>query len=29
LDVHITPDVVEAGRRLQAFHWTVVSEREL
>jgi hypothetical protein len=28
LDAHITPDVVGAGRRLQAFHRTVTNERE-
>ena len=28
LDAHIAPDVVEAGRRLQAFHRTVIGERE-
>ncbi len=27
LDAHIAPDVVEAGRRLQAFHHAVVGER--
>lgn len=28
LDAHIAPDVVEAGKRLQAFHHEVVNERE-
>jgi hypothetical protein len=28
LDAHIAPDVVDAGRRLQAFHREVISERE-
>jgi hypothetical protein len=28
LDTHIAPDVVEAGKRLQAFHKTVLNERE-
>jgi hypothetical protein len=29
LETHIAPDVVEAGRRLQAFHRTVIDERSL
>jgi len=28
LDAHIAPNVVEAGRRLQAFHREVMGERE-
>jgi hypothetical protein len=28
LESHIAPDVVEAGRRLQAFHLAVTTERE-
>ncbi len=28
LDSHIAPDVVKAGKRLQAFHSAVVGERE-
>jgi len=28
LDAHIAPDVVEAGKRLQAFHRAVMGERE-
>jgi hypothetical protein len=28
LDTHIAPDAVEAGKRLQAFHQAVISERE-
>ena len=27
LEAHISPDVVEAGRRLQTFHHEVVNER--
>jgi len=28
LETHIAPEVVEAGKRLQAFRQAVVSERE-
>ena len=28
LDPHVAPDVVEAGRRLQALHRAVIGERE-